>query len=188
MPIGRPSTAVKPIVLATLRPPAIAHMLAPLPRCSTTVLPRGRASRRCCGSTLRDVLVRQAVEAVAPHAALGDRRGQRERLRDRGLVAMERGVEAGDLRQLRRALEQRPDRRQVVRLVQRRERHVFLERRDAPPRRRAPAARTRGRRARRDGRRRRAGARQVARAGRRPGGRARRRGRAARPRPTSSRR
>ena len=41
MPIGRPSTAVKPIVLATLRPLVIAHMLEPLPRCSTTTLPRG---------------------------------------------------------------------------------------------------------------------------------------------------
>ena len=30
---------MKPIVLATLRPPASAHMLAPLPRWSTTVLP-----------------------------------------------------------------------------------------------------------------------------------------------------
>ena len=39
VPIGRPSTAVKPIVLATLRPFVIAHMLEPLPRCSTTTLP-----------------------------------------------------------------------------------------------------------------------------------------------------
>ncbi len=36
VPIGRPSTAVKPIVLAMLRPPCIAHMLAPLPRCAAT--------------------------------------------------------------------------------------------------------------------------------------------------------
>ena len=33
------STAVKPIVLATLRPLATAHMLAPLPRCMITVFP-----------------------------------------------------------------------------------------------------------------------------------------------------
>ena len=51
MPIGSPSAAVKPIVLATLRPPAIAHMLAPLPRWRTTVLPRAARSS-CCGSTL----------------------------------------------------------------------------------------------------------------------------------------
>ena len=43
---------------------------------------------------------------------------------------MERGVEAGDLRQLRQAREQEADRREVVRLVQRRERHVFLQRVD----------------------------------------------------------
>ena len=60
-----------------------------------------RAARASyCGSTLRDVLVGQAVEAVAPHAALGDRLRQRERLRDRRLRAVERGVEARDLRQL----------------------------------------------------------------------------------------
>ena len=100
VPIGSPSAAVNPIVLATLRPPCIAHMLAPLPRCSTTVLPAAaRASYR--RKRLRDVLVGKAVEAVAQHAALGDRARQRECLRHRGLVAMERGVEAGDLRQLR---------------------------------------------------------------------------------------
>ena len=53
VPIGSPSRGVKPIVVATLTPASIAHMLAPLPRCRTTVLPlaaRGRpsgASRRC---------------------------------------------------------------------------------------------------------------------------------------------
>jgi hypothetical protein len=39
VPIGSPSTAVNPMVLATLRPLSIAHMLAPLPRCATTSLP-----------------------------------------------------------------------------------------------------------------------------------------------------
>src|SRR5437762_7620428 len=43
---------------------------------------------------------------------------------------MERGVEAGDLRKLRQSLEQRTYRRQVVRLMQRSERYVFLERAD----------------------------------------------------------
>ena len=37
--MGSPSTAVKPIVLATLRPACMAHMLAPLPRCATTTRP-----------------------------------------------------------------------------------------------------------------------------------------------------
>ena len=70
------------------------------------------------------------MEAVAEDAALGDRLRQRERLRDRRLAAVERGVEAGHLRQLRQPLEQHPDRRQVVRLVQRRERDVLFERRE----------------------------------------------------------
>ena len=106
MPIGRPSTAVKPIVLATLRPPTIAHMLLPLPRCATTVRPAaafGIELRQHAG----DVLVGQAVEAVAPHAALGDRRRQREGLRHLGLGAMEGGVEAGDLRQVGAKLRRR---------------------------------------------------------------------------------
>ncbi len=41
---------------------------------------------------------------------------------------MEGGVEAGHLRQLRLPLDQRADRRQVVRLVQRRQRNVLLQR------------------------------------------------------------
>jgi len=46
VPMGRPSTAVKPIVLATLRPPASAHRLLPLPRWATTVRPE--AARASC--------------------------------------------------------------------------------------------------------------------------------------------
>jgi hypothetical protein len=39
VPIGSPSAGVNAIVVATLRPASMAQMLAPLPRCSTTVLP-----------------------------------------------------------------------------------------------------------------------------------------------------
>ena len=42
------------------------------------------------------------------HAALGDRLRQRERLRDRRLAAVERGIEAGDLRQLAAAARAAP--------------------------------------------------------------------------------
>ena len=50
VPIGRPSTAVNPIVLAMLLPPSMAHMLEPLPRWHTTTLPpAARASTE--GST-----------------------------------------------------------------------------------------------------------------------------------------
>ena len=69
------------------------------------------------------------MKAVPAHAAIGDRPGQRERLRHRRRAAVEGRVEARHLRQLRLALEQRPDRGQIVRLVQRRERNVLFERR-----------------------------------------------------------
>ena len=127
VPIGSPSTAVNPMVLATLLPPSTAHMLAPLPRCSTTVLPD--AARASCSRQHRgDVLVRQPVEAVAPHAAVSDRRRQRERLRQgrRGLV--ERRVEARDLDQIGTSFGDRANRQQVVRLVQGREGHELGER------------------------------------------------------------
>ena len=39
VPIGNPSMAVKLMVVAILRPDAIAHMLAPLPRWATITLP-----------------------------------------------------------------------------------------------------------------------------------------------------
>src|SRR5215475_8061832 len=93
VPIGRPSSAVKPIVLSTLRPPESAHIEAPLPRCATTT--------------------RRLAIAGATHA-LGV-----ERLRDRVMVgdgvvaAVERGVEARDLGQPRPVRPQRADRRQV---------------------------------------------------------------------------
>ena len=37
VPIGSPSAGENPIVVATLRPASIAHMLDPFPRCSTIV-------------------------------------------------------------------------------------------------------------------------------------------------------
>ena len=67
------------------------------------------------------------MEAVAPDTGFSQLRGQREHLRQRRIAAVEGGIEAGDLRKLRRALHQAPDRRQVMRLVQRRERNQFLE-------------------------------------------------------------
>jgi hypothetical protein len=68
-----------------------------------------------------DVLVRQAMEAIAPHAKIGDRGRQGESLRRLGLHAMECGVETGDLRQLRAKLRDDLDRLEVVGLVQRRQ-------------------------------------------------------------------
>ena len=116
-------------MLRRLRPAAKAHMLEPLPRCSDG-RPAARGGGVVAGQGLGDVLVGQAVEAVAAHAAVGDRARQGEGLRHLRLGAMERGVEAGHLGQLGCALHQRPDRGEVVRLVQGRERNVLFQRRE----------------------------------------------------------
>jgi hypothetical protein len=63
------------------------------------------------------------MEPVALHARVVQFRRNGESLRDRRVGAVERGVEAGNLGQVGRALEQHPDRSEVVRLVQRRERN-----------------------------------------------------------------
>ncbi len=67
------------------------------------------------------------MEAVAADAARGHLVRQREDLRDFGDGAMEGGVEARDLGHTRHALDCRADRREVVRLVQRRERRQRCE-------------------------------------------------------------
>ena len=113
-------------------------MLEPLPRCSTTVRPPAAFASKL-RQNRGDVLVGQAVEAVAADALRVQLRGQREHLRDLRVAAVERGVEAGHLRQLRRALQQQADRRQVVRLMQRRERNELLQRLQHAGIQRAPA-------------------------------------------------
>jgi hypothetical protein len=50
VPIGRPSAGVNPMVVATLRPPSIAHMLEPFPRCNTIVFASGALGSRCVNS------------------------------------------------------------------------------------------------------------------------------------------
>ena len=104
VPMQSPSSAVKPSVLSTLLPPFSAHRLAPLPRCATMTRPVGDVGRHL-GQHRGDVLVREAVEAVALDAALADRLGQRDQFGDGRLAAVEARVEAGHLRhagQLRR--------------------------------------------------------------------------------------
>ena len=74
-----------------------------------------------------DVLVRQAVEAVALHAGAADLAGQRHHFGDRRLTAMKARVEAGDLRHTGEPLGDRFDRREIVRLVERSERHQLAQ-------------------------------------------------------------
>ena len=49
LPIIRPSSAEKPMVVAALRPPIAPHRLAPLPRCAIKTRPPARALK--AGST-----------------------------------------------------------------------------------------------------------------------------------------
>jgi hypothetical protein len=81
-----------------------------------------RPLRRDLGQLAGDELVGQAVEAVAPDDVPRHRVRQRDQLRQRGHVVMKPGVEAGHLRQGRARGENRTDRRQVHRHVQRVER------------------------------------------------------------------
>ena len=88
-------------------------------------------ARRSDGVKLRqgsgDVLVGQTVKAVAMHAALGDLGRQREGLGDRWLGTMKRRIKTGDLRQVGTIQHQAPNRREIVRLVQRRQRDELVQ-------------------------------------------------------------
>src|SRR5262245_533577 len=75
-----------------------------------------------------DILVREAMESVAAHAGLVQVGGYREALREVGVGRVKRRVETGDLRQTRPPFEQKRDWRQVVGLVQRRQRNESLQR------------------------------------------------------------
>ena len=74
-----------------------------------------------------DVLVGQAVKAVPADPLLVPGIRDREPVGDLGMVAVERGIEAGDLGDIGMAGADLPDRRQIVRLVQRGQRHELLE-------------------------------------------------------------
>ena len=124
MPIGSPSSAVKPIDESTLCPSTSAHIDAPDPRCAATTLPAA-ISGACVFIAPAMYCIRQAVEAVAPHAFLIQRVGDGEPVRHGGVAAMERGVEAGDLRHAGEPLAQplqHVERRRVVQRGQRRNR------------------------------------------------------------------
>ncbi len=67
------------------------------------------------------------MEAVAAHALHVEAFGQRVMIGKRAMAAVERGVEAGDLRQSGATLENRADRREIVRLMERREWNIACE-------------------------------------------------------------
>ena len=74
-----------------------------------------------------DIFIRQAVKAVAPHALAVEVFRNREMIGDRAVTAMECRIEARDLRQLREARPDAADRREVVGLMQRRQRTQGLQ-------------------------------------------------------------
>ena len=61
------------------------------------------------------------MEPVTSYAAFVELERQRERLRQRLLRSVERCIEASDLRQRGRLLRDRANRRQIMRLMQRRQ-------------------------------------------------------------------
>ena len=103
--------------------------------------------RAICGAIfqlLHDVLVGEAVKAIAPHAFVVIGARQRESVGDERMAAMESGVEAGDLRRPRKRLHRRFDPREVVRLVEGRERDQGAQARRASLRRSEPARQSPG--------------------------------------------
>jgi len=66
----------------------------------------------------RDVLVRQAMEPVAPHTLRSICARQSERANNRRLALVERCIETGDLRQRRCLLKDCADGSKIVRLVE----------------------------------------------------------------------
>ena len=83
--------------------------------------------RRDLGQHARDVLVGQAVEAVAADAVVVEPARQGEPVGELGMAAVEGGIEAGDLRQLGLDRGDRADAGEIVRLMQRRQRAERLE-------------------------------------------------------------
>ena len=99
---------MKPRVLSTLLPCGRAHRLAPLPRWATITRPP--APGRDLGQDGRDVLVRQAVEAVAPQDAPSRiSRGRGTSSATAGWPRWKARIEAGHLRHVRQAVEDRLD-------------------------------------------------------------------------------
>ena len=113
---------MKPSVLSTLLPVLHRAQTGAAAEVSDDHAPVGDL-RRNLRQDRGDVLVRQAVEAVALHTGRADLARQRHELGDGRLAAMEARVEAGDLRHAGQPLRDRVNRREIVRLVERRERY-----------------------------------------------------------------
>ena len=106
----RPPAGVSPMLVSTQRPSITAARLAPLPRCASTTRPRA-ASPATCSQLGQQERVGEAVKAVAPQPGYA---GDGQRAADRRQIAMEGGIEAGDVRSVRRRGHERVDQRDLV--------------------------------------------------------------------------
>ena len=131
VPITSPSSGDIPIEVATLRPPATAQALAPLPRCRVIVLSSSYGRPSSCRGAAGHVRVRGAVEAVPADAVpLGG--GPVDGVRRGGLRAGCGGTRCRRRRPAARPGSSSPgdlDAGQVRRVVQRGERDQVLDRR-----------------------------------------------------------
>lgn len=89
--------------------------------------PTARGLRRELTEARDKKLIGNAMEPIPTHAIVGEAARQGKGLRQRGLAPVEGRVETRDLRLMRRHVEDCSDRRQVMRLVQRRQRGKFAE-------------------------------------------------------------
>ena len=67
------------------------------------------------------------METVAPHPLLVERLGDRIMIREGAMTAVEGCIETGDLGQLRKTFQNRPNRRQIIGLMQRCQGDVLLQ-------------------------------------------------------------
>jgi hypothetical protein len=100
VPIIRPSTVEKLIVVAMLRPPERTEAAAATQVSDDRAPARGpdvELRKYCC-----DVFVGQTVESIALEALIVEASRQRKRLRDGWLGPVKGRIETRDLRQVRR--------------------------------------------------------------------------------------
>ena len=77
-------------------------------------------TRRDVTKPVGNVLVRKAMKAIASNTFRIEIQRNRIMVGERIVTAMERGIETSDLREVRVSHQQRPDRRQIIGLMQRR--------------------------------------------------------------------
>ena len=105
-----------------LRPFFSAHKLAPLPRCATITRPPA-ISGATVGRTDAMYSVREPMKAISLDARAADVARQRDHFGNGRHSPMKARIEAGDLRYAGQSFGHRIDRREIVRLMERRQRY-----------------------------------------------------------------